>query len=652
MAKDSNCDSDDNSGVSRRKILAATAGGSIGAIAGCSGGNNQNDGTSTTTSKSNNDNNETTDSNDNNDTSQKVDRQFFRRTATNPAEQQFNHFSTAGTEWLTMSLIHGFGAQQTKRAPVGFVPLLVKNWNMDGTTFTMELNDQFTWHDGKNVTADDIVMQYELCDYMQAGKHYGPLELLDGLPEATGSHSIEMTLTEKMNPDIFLDELFGEPYLYEPNFFKPYVEKFRDASTDDEKKAVRTELTETNLDEPVGFGPVKLKSRDSQKAVFEFHDGYPFESVQQQVSDVLDGDYTDWGRPNFDEIVSKLITSENKNTQEILSGSIDAAGTSIQDENRLQSGSLMFVPYLHGQTVNFNMWDWGEEPGPEWLTDPETSQLVRKALAHAIDREAAGIQLGNGNPINLDPLQTGLRSGQEEEWLDQSLRDKMNDWERDLDKAAEYMREAGFEKQNGTWVDSDGNKLSPTLREGAGVTRYVNGMDVINSNLQEFGINSEVSMESNSTYFGKDDNDSGTDIGIEYWGGAGAHPYSAFDWMFNRLAVQRENGDYDYMLPGDETVEVPPVGEPDSDETITVDPKKLVSELGATLDDEREQEIVNKLAWATNQSVPQISTNERASAMFLDTENWETPSLDDQALYMTPPANMIFHLGIIDAKPN
>jgi peptide/nickel transport system substrate-binding protein len=626
MATDSNYDSDDSkSGVSRRKILATTAGGTISAIAGCSGGGNQND---------------------------QDDQRFYRRTNTDPTENQYNNFSTAGTEWLVMSLIHGFGAQQTKKAPVRFVPLLVKNWNMDGTTFTMELNDQFTWHDGENVTAEDIVMQYELCDYMQAGKHYGPLELLDGLPEATGSHSIEMTLAEELNPDIFLDELFGEPYLYEPNFFEPYVERFRDASTDDEETEIRTELTETNLDEPVGFGPLKLKSKDSQKAVFEFHDGYPFESVQEQVSEVLDGDYTDWGRPNFDEVVSKLITSENTNTQEILSGGIDAAGTSIQDENRLQSGSLMFVPYLHGQTVNFNMWDWGEEPGPEWLTDPETSHLVRKALAHAIDREAAGVQLGNGNPVSLDPLQTGLRSGQEEEWLDQSLRDEMNDWEHDLDKAEEYMLEAGFEKNNGTWVDSDGNELSPTLREGAGVTRYVNGLDVINSNLQEFGINSEVSMESNSTYFGKDDNDSGTDIGIEYWGGAGAHPYSAFDWMFNRLAVQRENGDYDYMLPGDETVEVPPVGEPDSDETITVDPKKLVSELGATLDDEREQEIVNKLAWATNQSVPQISTNERASAMFLDTENWDTPPLDDQALYMTPPANMLFHLGIIDAKSN
>lgn len=649
-----------SSKLSRRRVLALTAVGTVGSVAGCSSNpnadSNQSDGGGQSGGNgSANDSDSAGSGGNDTDGATNVpsqsDQQFVRRTTTPPADAQFNDFSSAGVDWLTMSLMHGFAAEKSNKAPVTWIPLLAKNWKLDGKTFTMELNDGFTWHDGKNVTAEDIVLQYEICDFMEAGKHYSPLSLLDGLPKATGSHTVEMTLAEEMNPNVFIGEVFGEPYWYQPSFFKEYVKRFRNASGKSEIKKIRAELTETNLDKPIGFGPLKMKSRDAQKMVLEFHDGYPFESVQQQATDTLDNDYTGWGTPNFNEVVSKLITTNNKTTQAILGGEIDAAGTSIQDPKRLPDGTgLFFVPYLHGQSINFNMWDWGETPGPSWLTDPKTSNLVRKAFAHVIDRKAAGTKLANGNPFELDSTMTGLRAAQEEEWLDQSLMDSMNDWERDLEKAAEYMREAGFTKEGGTWKTPDGKKASLTLREGAGVTRYVNGLDVINSNLQEFGINSEVSMEPNDTYFGKDANANGTDLGIDYWGGASGYPYGAFDWMYLRLKVQRKNGEYDYMLPGEETVEVPPVGKPNSDKTITVDPQSLIEELATTLDEKREQEIINKLAWATNQSVPQISTNERASATFVNTKDWKFPSLDDRILYATPSANIPFHFGVVDAK--
>ena len=636
-----------NRSLSRRKVLALTAVGTAGSIAGCSSNPNAGNGSSGNNGSSNGGN--SNGGNNANGPSQS-NQQFVRRTIVAPDSQQFNPFSTAEVEWYTMSLMHGFGVKRTQKAPVTWIPMLIKDWSMDGKTFTMELNDGFTWHNDKNVTAKDIVMQYEICKFMEAGKHYAPLEVLDGLPKATGSHTIEMTLTEEQNEEVFLNTVFGEPYWFQPNFFKPYVKKFRNASGDSEIQSIRAEITETNLKKPMGFGPLKLKDRDSQKMVLEFHEGYPFKSVQQQAGDALGGNYTEFGRPNFNEVVSKFISTDNKLTQEILSKNIGAATTTITDQNRLPQGSELFsVPTLHGHSINYNMFDWGETPGNKWLRDPETSATVRKALAHAIDRSAAGKQLAGGNPVNLDPLQTGLRKSQEKKWLDQSLMNSMSDWEFDQEKAAKYLKEAGFTKEGGTWKTPDGKTFSLTLRDGAGVTRYVNGLDVVNSNLQEFGIDSEVSMESNDTFFSKEENANGSDVGIDYWGGNSKHPYGAFDWMYGRLRIQRENGEYDEMLPGDETLEVPPIGKPESNETMTVDPYALIEELKTTLNEKREQEIVNTLAWATNQAVPQISCSERAFSQYVNTANWNYPSRDDQIMYMNPSANMMFHVGVVQA---
>ena len=242
-----------NRSLSRRKVLALTAVGTAGSIAGCSSNPNAGNGSSGNNGSSNGGN--SNGGNNANGPSQS-NQQFVRRTIVAPDSQQFNPFSTAEVEWYTMSLMHGFGVKRTQKAPVTWIPMLIKDWSMDGKTFTMELNDGFTWHNGKNVTAKDIVMQYEICKFMEAGKHYAPLEVLDGLPKATGSHSVEMTLTEKQNQEVFLSTVFGEPYWFQPDFFKPYVKKFRNASGDSEIQSIRAEITETKLKKPMGVGPL------------------------------------------------------------------------------------------------------------------------------------------------------------------------------------------------------------------------------------------------------------------------------------------------------------------------------------------------------------------------------------------------------------
>lgn len=618
------------SSVSRRQMLAATAGGTIAGLAGCSGSDDVGE----------------------EGEGEGEGRTFRTRITTVPTDITFNPYQT-NTDWYLDSLIHGFPAALSRRAPLQWVPILAKNWELDGETFTIELNENFTWHNGNDVTAEDLALQYEISHHMSAGKFHSPLENLEDLPQATDEYTVEMNLTQDISEEVFVPQHFGEPAWYEPEFFEPYVEKFRDASSDDEKEEIRAEVGDAEWEKPIGFGPLKYVERDNQKVVLEYFEDYPFEEVQEQFTDVIGQDITGFGRPNFDTVHAKYVSSHNNMTQEVMSNSIEGGTTSgITTEDLPDGIGINAQPVLHGSGLMFNFWDWGEAPGLDIWKDVN----VRKALAHAIDRDATGIQLGGDDAVT-DSLMTGLLEDQEQEWLDGSFEDQLDSYEHDYDKAEEYLREAGCTKEDGTWHKPDGDVFEVRMKTGACVTHYVNAFEVVKSNLQELGLEPVVETEDCSSFFSKDDNDSGMQMTTAYWGGGQAHPYFAFDWMYKRNWVKSENDDErDYYLPGDprngeeETLEVPPVGQPDSDERNTVDPKALVEELGAVQDEAEQEELVKELVWATNWSVPKITCNENDIVGVVNRTNFEYPEEESPALSVHPFFSMIHHLGVVDEK--
>lgn len=575
------------------------------------------------------------------------DKVWVTRTTTVPTDITWNPYQD-GSDWYTLSLIHGFGASLCRRKPLQWIPFVAENWSLDGNTFTIEMHDGFKWHNGNPVTAEDYKLQYEISDYMGFGKHSAPLDVLDGYPEPTGEYTLEMSLKEEMSEASFVPQNFGEPLWYEPEFFTPFVEKFRDASGESAMTEVRKEVSETALDKPVGFGPLKFVSLDSQKTVLEYYDEFPFEYVQQKFSERTGLDITGNGRPNFNTVHVKNIPSSNKMTQEVMSGNVDSGQSPLVSENQLPDGmNIVQQPVLHGSGFIFNMYDWGETPG-----DPMFRKLdVRKAFAYAINRQAAGVQLGLGSKDTVtDDTMTGLLQAQESEWLDDSFMGQMIPYEHDLDKAAEHLEKAGLTKEDGTWYKPNGDKFTVRMGSGACVTNYVNAFSVLQSNLKELGIDAKVINGECSTFFSKDDNDNGVDITTAEWGGAQQHPYFAFDWMYRRDYVRQENSEKrDGFLPGDETLEVPPIGEPDG-ETSTIDPAAKVAELGATTEKAEQKEIIKELAWATNYAVPKITCNENFVVGALNGNGWKVPEPDSLASSIHPFYSMIHHLGVIDAE--
>ena len=642
-----NGDNNSKSGqsLSRRRMLALSAVGVSGGIAGC--GSGETDGDSS--------------GNGNGDGEQMFgDRYWNQRIGTPPADLNHNWYRQ-NSDWYLRSMINTYGVIFPARSPSPPIPVLFSDWQLqdDDVTLTIELNEDFYWHDGDNVTAQDIVDIHELHFWMQAGQAIDWLGLVEGgrnppdgletaLPEVVDEYTFEYTLENELNPAILEGNIFGEPYSIAPQQYRDILEEFRDTSEEDALSEIRTRVgSALDFETDIGFGPLEIVDQNEEVITLEFFDDYPFETVQEQIveaigPDNVETDVRGWGQPNFAGVRAKFLGSNTAMEQEVRSESIDGGVGPYIPDDQLPSGRVYpLMPIGWGQGIMFNMWTWGDHPGEKHLNPRrfDGANDVRKALALSVDRELAAQQLGGGPPTPHDEVFTGLLSGPEESTYSDDLLDQFEEWEQDYDRAAEYFESAGFSMENDVWHTPEGEPWQPIIKDGAGVTRYVNMWEVASSNFEQAGIDIQVEFEENSTFFSSEDQNRGYDLTTAFYGAPGSHPWFGHDWTWRRPTVQKEGSiTEDWLIPGnpyddeEEYIEVPPVGEPDSSERQQVYPKDLLDELQVTQDEDREQEILETLAWAANWWIPKITLHEHQGGFHLNTNGWHMPDPEESVM--------------------
>lgn len=560
-----------------------------------------------------------------------------------PTDVQFNPLSTSAVNFYVKAAVHAWSAQVTTTSdPPTFVPMAVKNWSLDGKTFTVEMNDSFTWHHGKSLTAKDLALHYRLDKFMEAGKYYDIWDMVDSM-EVTNKYTLEMQLSEKTIEELVVPKAFGEPLAYDPKTFGKYLKRFEE-SPKGKHEDIKKDVTEMTIDKPVGAGPLKFVSSDKQKMVFEPYQKFPWSEVQKQFSDTVDADITNWpDKLNFSKVHFRYVPGDRL-PQAIKSGSVDGgfAVDSIDTNNLPSQYEAVEIPGLYGWSLIYNFWNSGIDA---WR-DP----MVRKALTYVFDRKAIATQF-RSKGVPEDKYITGMTRSQEKTWLDKSFMNSLDRYKRDTGKATKLLKQAGYTQKDGKWYKPNGDRFVAEFKTASGVTRYVNGLQVAVSNLKQFGIKATLQTEESTTYFSKPPNEQGYQIeAAPNYGGARPFPYFAFNSIYLNEQIENNN-ETDYYLPGDETLEVPPVGKPKSNETITVDPKASLSKLGSTTEKKAQTEIIKKLAWATNQAVPQIPIVEAALEGVLSTDGWKYPPTEHPAMNMKSAAflGLMFQLGVIKA---
>jgi peptide/nickel transport system substrate-binding protein len=286
----------------------------------------------------------------------------------------------------------------------------------DGTEWTTEIHEGIEFHNGDSLTADDVVFTYERALEMPAEMSWA-LGSMSGV-EAVDDMTVTFTFDQPHAP--------WETYSAYPGYFGilprgPVEENSDEFATD-----------------PVGSGPYQLENwvRDSELTLSRYDNHNTPLPPEVESEDA----------PLPQQITYRVIPEETPRVQALLSGDVDmlvARDFPQRSLEQIQSNDQTTADVYTDNNAGYVAFNMELEP-----TDDVT---VRRALAHAIDRdriiEDIYRGLGKKTPV---PMSENLLG-----WAG----DEVDHIPFDPERAGELLEEAGWEDTGGEFREKDGEPL-------------------------------------------------------------------------------------------------------------------------------------------------------------------------------------------------
>jgi peptide/nickel transport system substrate-binding protein len=320
----------------------------------------------------------------------------------------------------------------------------------DGATYTWNIVEGATWHDGEPLTAEDVAFTFRAIKQYN-WPYLGSLSSVIGEPSeitVEDEYTVTTPLTQPYAP---LPLVLADLGLVIPRHIWSEFDNPADVS---------------NTEDPIGSGPFVFERRE-QDQFLEF-------SVNE--------DY--WGEvPDYDRAVVRIIGSTDSQVLSMREGEGDMLRlqpgqyvSDIESAENLQvveAGST-FVNYLSVNTSR----------------DPLSDRALRQAMAYAFDRATmADLVMGGYATPGHSPVPPGLEFYHNPD---------ANSYEYDVERARSMLDDNGYPLQGNTRVDPDGNPLEFTLSI-PNTGNWPRMAEVTARQLGEVGIDVSVnSMESNA----------------------------------------------------------------------------------------------------------------------------------------------------------
>jgi peptide/nickel transport system substrate-binding protein len=290
----------------------------------------------------------------------------------------------------------------------------------DGLTYTFTLRDGVKFHDGTLVTAEDVVYSLNKC--ADAGMVSAFSNVTD--ISATDDGKVVITLG---TPDVDFNTALASVN----------ASIIPASNTDPDHKGI-------------GTGPYKYVSRSPQENfILESFDDY-------------------WGeKAKIKHITLAIVANTDTIVMNLNSGAIDmlarvtsAQADQLNDNYEIYEGTMNLVQALYLNNA----------------VEPFNDVRVRQALCYAVDKDKIldFVSDGHGSKIGSSMFPSFGKY---------YVEDLNNYYTRDLDKAKELLKEAGYE-----------NGFTFTITVPSNYTQHVDTAQVIAEQLKEIGVNAEISL--------------------------------------------------------------------------------------------------------------------------------------------------------------
>lgn len=237
-------------------------------------------------------------------------------------------------------------------------PLLATKWAwVNPTTLEMELRTDVKFHSGKPMGADDVVYTLNhVSNKENAIRNFALLSWIKNA-EKLGPHKVRINLRKPFPPA--LAYLAGIGFIMQKGHYD-------NAPTRPDGKK------DFGAVPPNGTGPYRITEvKPGDRIVMVKNDAY------------FKGGFK--GQPTISKIVYRTIKDANTRTAELMTGAIDWIWDVPKDQaERLRANPRIVVKNAKTLRVSYLQFDAHGVSGQKFFTD----RRVRRAVAHAIDREA------------------------------------------------------------------------------------------------------------------------------------------------------------------------------------------------------------------------------------------------------------------------
>ncbi len=312
-----------------------------------------------------------------------------------------------------------------------FQPEIATDWSVseDGLTWTLNIRDDVTFHDGTPLTAEDVAYSLNLYRDTESFVFLPSYVTAFTAIEAVDPTTVTMT-TE--TPVAAFDYRLAAMFILPSHIWE----------------AAGDVVAFTN-DEMIGSGPFTLAEYSQDEFVrLEANESY-------------------WaGRASVDEVIFQTFTNSDARVQALINGELDAIiefpATAIATLRNTPNVEVADGLEFGGRLADifFNMVDPENCPADVGVCSGHPALrdvVVRRALAHAVDKQQLidTLLLGLGEPgLGLVPPGLG-------EWYASEL--VPDDYAFDLELAAQMLEDAGY-------VDTDGDGIRECPTEDCGPT--------------------------------------------------------------------------------------------------------------------------------------------------------------------------------------